>query len=202
MARTSSVHSFCVVVLWSWLFCNVFCGIYYRPQHSSAGLFFQSCLWFCSHRGVVCGRHPHLGRHPRADTPWEDTSWADPPGQIPPGQTPPYPRWLLQRTVRILLECIIVLKWNCTDLTSLHLSQKCNYNYNVKQKVVMIYYTVQCSVCSLLTWTRYRQNFDRKVYTPTQMTTVNIEMPMAFVALSNPFWSRSNTRAKIEILSP
>ena len=61
-----------------------------------------------------------LGRHP---TPQTDTPWADipparhplgrhplPPRQTPPEQIPPPPgRWLLQRTVRILLECFPVL---------------------------------------------------------------------------------------------
>ena len=66
------------------------------------------------------GQTPPLGRH----LPWADTSpgqtppdrhapWADmPPGQTPPGHTPTlgrHPsRWLQQRTVRILLECILV----------------------------------------------------------------------------------------------
>ena len=50
----------------------------------------------------MAGRHPPIaGRHP-------------PGRQTPPGQadTPvgrhPIPRWLLQRTIRILLECILV----------------------------------------------------------------------------------------------
>ena len=42
-----------------------------------------------------------LGRHPPARQ--------TPPSRHPPGQTPPPPRWLLPRTVRILLECILVL---------------------------------------------------------------------------------------------
>ena len=56
------------------------------------------------------GVHPPLGRHPQAVTP--------PPGQTPsPRHTPPWvdtprqpppPRRPLQRTVRILLECILV----------------------------------------------------------------------------------------------
>ena len=51
------------------------------------------------------GRHP-LGRHlPRRHTP----SWQTPPGRHTPRQTPP-----LQRTIRILLECILVSK--CTEL--------------------------------------------------------------------------------------
>ena len=41
---------------------------------------------------------------PGQTTPPADITWADPPGQIPP---PPHQR-SLQRTVRILLECIFV----------------------------------------------------------------------------------------------
>ena len=50
-----------------------------------------------------------------AGTPlWPDTPWADmPPKQTPPpGQTPPLSRWLLQRTVCILLECILITTRN------------------------------------------------------------------------------------------
>ena len=42
--------------------------------------------------------------HPaRSDTPCTDTLWAD----TPPGRHPP--RWLLHRTVRLLLECILLV---------------------------------------------------------------------------------------------
>ena len=56
------------------------------------------------------GRHPP-GRHPPGKHP--------PPSQIhtPSGQTPPSlvspPGRPLQRTVRILLECILVQRWRC-----------------------------------------------------------------------------------------
>ena len=64
--------------------------------------------------GGWCGRPPPPGRHPPRQTyPLADI----PPQQTPPGRhnPPPWPdlpsptRWLLQRTVRILLECILVL---------------------------------------------------------------------------------------------
>ena len=45
---------------------------------------------------------------PRADTPWEQT----PPPPLSPGSRHP-PKRLLLRTVRILLECILVLNWYC-----------------------------------------------------------------------------------------
>ena len=41
---------------------------------------------------------------PQEHTPWEQTL----PWRRPPEETPPS-RWLLQRTVRILLECILVI---------------------------------------------------------------------------------------------
>ena len=47
------------------------------------------------------GRGGGVHQLPGIHTPWADT---------PLGQTPPPQRWLLQRTVRILLECILVLK--------------------------------------------------------------------------------------------
>ena len=57
------------------------------------------------------GRHP-LDRHPLGrHTPWADTPhWADTlsPSKPCPGQTPP--RRPLQQTVRILLECIILVR--------------------------------------------------------------------------------------------
>ena len=67
---------------------------------------------------------------PQADTLWVDTPWQTPPGQTPPrqtppGQTPPHPeRRPLQRTVRILLECILFVtfssKLNRTFINSKH----------------------------------------------------------------------------------
>ena len=65
--------------------------------------------------GRLSGRHPSPGRRPspRQTPPWGDTPQQTPsPWQTPslvdtPRQTSP-PRRLLQRTVRILLECILV----------------------------------------------------------------------------------------------
>ena len=99
-------------------------------------LCFYTCLSFCSQGGLplcMLGYHP-----PAADPPtpgpgtcWEETPQTrhppPPPGaDTPPDQAPPRPgitqgadtareqtppgRWLLLRTVRILLECILVLK--------------------------------------------------------------------------------------------
>ena len=64
---------------------------------------FHKHLWFCSKGG--CLADTPLGRHPQAEKPLHRQT---PPGQIPPGQTPPgqTPPRLLQRTVRILLECV------------------------------------------------------------------------------------------------
>ena len=46
---------------------------------------------------------------PWADAPQADTSWADTPTQTPSWADTPPCRQLLQRTVTILLECILVM---------------------------------------------------------------------------------------------
>ena len=75
---------------------------------------FYTCLSFCPQggRGRLSPRQTPLGSHPlERHSPWVDTPLGrHPPGRHPPGQTPPTPKWRpLQRTVRILLECIVVL---------------------------------------------------------------------------------------------
>ena len=64
------------------------------------------------------GQTPPWADNPWADTPWADTPWADTPwadtpqADTPQADTPKQDtpsRWLLQRTVRNLLECILVL---------------------------------------------------------------------------------------------
>ena len=82
---------------------------FYRPQTKlwKGNVFTSVCQEFCP-RGVYPSMH-----------------WADPPtgqaapGKHPPRQTPPgrHPpsRWLLQRTVRILLECILVFCCCCVE---------------------------------------------------------------------------------------
>ena len=93
------------------------CFCFYCPQSSCRKIMFSqaSAILFT---GGVADTPP--GRHPPGQTP---PPWADTPslGRHPlPGQTPhldryPLPgrhpplRWLLQRTVRILLECILVV---------------------------------------------------------------------------------------------
>ena len=71
-------------------------------------MFLHLSVSHCVHSGGVClsarwDTHPPLGRPPR-QTPLGKT----PPGKTPPGQTPPSRR-PLQRTVRILLKCFLVL---------------------------------------------------------------------------------------------
>ena len=68
----------------------------YRPQRScSKVIFSQACV-----KNSV-----HGGRGVCLSACWDTPPWTDPPH----GQTPPPPsRRLLQRTVRILLECILV----------------------------------------------------------------------------------------------
>ena len=67
----------------------------YRPQTKlrKGNVFTSVCQEFCPQEGG--------GVHPQTDLP---------PGRHPPGKTPPAPsRRLLLRTLRILLECILVL---------------------------------------------------------------------------------------------
>ena len=67
---------------------------YYRPQTKlrKGNVFTSVCQEFCPQEGG--------GVHPQTDLP---------PGRHPPGKTPPAPsRRLLLRTLRILLECILV----------------------------------------------------------------------------------------------
>ena len=91
-----------------------------RKQSLGQGNIFRSvCQEFCSQgvlsqcmradippgRHSLTGRHP-LGRHPCGQTPlWADTPPAD---TSPWADHSPPPKWPLQRTVRILLECILV----------------------------------------------------------------------------------------------
>ena len=97
---------------------------FYRPQHSCGKIMFLhlSVILFtgvcvCVHPSMHWGRHPP-GRHippcTGADPPPADIS-KHTLGQTPPADTPvdrhppgrhPLGRWLLLRTVRILLECI------------------------------------------------------------------------------------------------
>ena len=85
-----------------------------RKRSCGKVMFSEVCVKNSVHREGRCsppwvdtplqGRHPLLGRHP----PWADT----PPRKTPPpGQTPHASRQLLQWTVRILLECILVHKY-------------------------------------------------------------------------------------------
>ena len=91
---------------------------YYRPQTKlrQGNVFTRVCREFCPQRGVS-GRQPPGQTPPGQTPPWTDTPCL---GRHPPGQTPPWPdttpwpdiplsRRLLQRTVRILLECIFVI---------------------------------------------------------------------------------------------
>ena len=86
--------------------------------NSSCGKVMFSQVPVCPRGGGVHppGIQPLLScRHPGADTSaLAETSWADtPPRWGPPGQTPPIRR-ALQRTARILLECILVLIFAAT----------------------------------------------------------------------------------------
>ena len=79
----------------------------YRPQRSCGKVMFSQTSVILFTWGVDT---PYWAGTPL----WPDTPWADmPPKQTsPPGQTPPLSRWLLQRTVCILLECILITTRN------------------------------------------------------------------------------------------
>ena len=91
---------------------TVCCFTSYRPQRRCGMVIFsQACVKNSVHRvgGVclsACSDTPLLGRQP----PWTHRPLDRHP---PPGQTAPPPSsWLLQQTVRILLECILVKRLN------------------------------------------------------------------------------------------
>ena len=82
-----------------------------------ARLCFHRRLWFYSRGGEECGRHPvgqtppcpvHAGIHPQVHAGIHTS-----PAQCMLGYTPP--RRPLQRTVRILLECILVLYYKISN---------------------------------------------------------------------------------------
>ena len=110
--------------------CSLVFVMYYRPQRSCGKVMFLhlSVILFTGGRGcsVHAGIHTPLVRHPPGQTPWTEhpslgwhprqtpLAWADNPtwaGTPIDRPSPPLPasRWLLLRTVRILLECILVL---------------------------------------------------------------------------------------------
>ena len=106
---------------------------FYRLQRSCCKVIFsQASVIPCMCWGVS-GRHPAGQTPPRqtAPPPRADTPCADPPGRYPPPPTPgqtPLPaadgRRLLQRTVRILLECILV--FNSYGLCVVDVNKKVN----------------------------------------------------------------------------
>ena len=98
----------------------------YRPQHSSGKVMFsQACVKNSVHwKGLSAS--VHAGMHtPRADSPLvRHPPWSDTPGQTPPWleNTPSRaetPQRSLQRTVCILLECILefFIRFNCIRLS-------------------------------------------------------------------------------------
>ena len=90
----------------------------FTVRNSSCGKVILSQVSVCPGGGVhPLGRHPP-GKHPRADTPpgrhplgRHPRLGRHPPGQTPPADTPHPPRWPLQQTVHILLECILVFQY-------------------------------------------------------------------------------------------
>ena len=78
---------------------------YYRPHHSCFKVMILHLSVILSTRMGCVSQHV-LGHTPS----WADTTPLTRHPQVDtPGQTPSPHRWLLQQTVRILLECILVL---------------------------------------------------------------------------------------------
>ena len=96
---------------------NVFTGVCQSFRSQGVGVCIPTCIGADTPQADTPWADTPLGRHPLwADTPWVDTPLGrHPPGRHPmdrhpPGQIPTNPsRRLLQRTVRILLECILAL---------------------------------------------------------------------------------------------
>ena len=110
---------------------------------------------FCPQRegGCVPGRHP-----PRQIPPGQIHSRADTPtGQTPPpGQTPPSPTTKkMQRTVRTLLECILVslifsLQYKYTDWKQCNWKRhRFRFHSNVTRKIYLYLSFVWCRVLFL-----------------------------------------------------
>ena len=92
---------------------NLYTGYLYRPQTKlrKGNVFTSVCQEFCPQGGLpqcMLGYTPLGGQTPQRQTPHAGIH----PGQAPPGGSPPWAdppsRRLLQRTVHILLECILV----------------------------------------------------------------------------------------------
>ena len=107
--KANAIYSFSRLLLLS---LNGSLLLNYRLQHSCSKVMLHQSVILSTGRCLAdtptagtpwadtrpLGRHP-LGRHPSGQTPQADTPWADTP--LPQGRP-------LQRTVRILLECILV----------------------------------------------------------------------------------------------
>ena len=89
------------IPMWTWYSIR-HTNNFYRPQRSCGKviIFTSVCQEFCPRGWGWVSASVHAGIHP--------------PGRHPPGRhPPPNSRRLLQRTVRILLECILVLTTFC-----------------------------------------------------------------------------------------
>ena len=80
----------------SFVHCNEDLFLPSATKLRQGNIFRSVCQEFCPRRGSVC-----------LSACWDTTPWADPPDRHPWGDTPS--RRLLLRTVRILLECILVV---------------------------------------------------------------------------------------------
>ena len=92
----------------------------YHPQCSCGKVMFSQASVILSTGGRGCVADPPPPSDPQSDTPWTDTPGRPPPPGRPPRADTPWadtpsacwdthtPRRPLQRTIHILLECILV----------------------------------------------------------------------------------------------
>ena len=108
--KANAIYSFSRLLLLS---LNGSLLLNYRLQHSCSKVMLHQSVILSTGRCLADtppGRHP-LGRHPPPGqtTPWADTPLGKPPQADTPWADTPLPQGRpLQRTVRILLECILV----------------------------------------------------------------------------------------------
>ena len=91
-------------ILSNFLYYDRSCGKVIFSQASVILSEWEGCVW---QTPPAWADHPP-GDPPWADTPWADTPWADHPQADTSLGRHPLSRRPLQRTVRILLECILV----------------------------------------------------------------------------------------------
>ena len=133
----------CMYRLWNTTCLQWILVSYYRLQRSGKVMFLHLSVILFTGEGfwqISLGRHP-----PEADNPWADTPVGRQPhlADTPPFRHPlgrhPRPRRPLQRTVRMLLECILVYitRFKDTNATMVKIGWRAEVNF--------------CSSCLLIT---------------------------------------------------